>query len=129
MLGRAEILEVTGQKTLQGAYFTTIFIFVVSSPSRRQLLAHPTFGAHRPPDCLPASSLPTGRSVRVRSRQACFAVSSFVRSKMMGTSLTLFGSSPPPPPSQAAADAAAEKPGPAKSASPKGKPKKTKKAD
>ena len=66
--------------------------------------------------------------MRVRSRQACFAVSSFVRSKMMGTSLTLFGSSPPPPPSQAAADAAAEKPV-AKSASPKGKSKKTKKAD
>ena len=44
----------------------------------------------------------------------------------MGTSLTLFGSSPPPPPSQAAADAAAEKPV-AKSAS--GKAKKTKKAD
>ena len=44
MLGRAEILEVTGQKTLQGAYFTTIFIFVVSSPLTPATTApHPTF--------------------------------------------------------------------------------------
>ena len=81
---------------------------------------------HRPPSQRLQLLLPTGRSVRVRPPQACFVVSSFVRSKMMGTSLTLFGSSPAPPPSQADAGAAAEKPV-AKSAS--GKAKKTKKAD
>lgn len=84
----AEILEVTGQSSKEGAYMMTIGVFV-----------------------------------------ACFCMSTFVRHRMMGTKMSLFGSGGPPPPQAAApAAAATTKQDSANSAAEKSK-KKSKKAD